>query len=150
MEKNQVKAIGVALAELESAAIARVGYNKVKDSLNLMGETIDQLAPQEIYFLCLSYFIHMLELASSPDEVEYILQMAERRELCREVIDIGEINKYKGDLSKRGLLAYIGDSTWIPSDFANKTHQALMLSAKNALGRIRRDRDFGGHRREDD
>jgi hypothetical protein len=43
MEKNQVKAIGVALAELESAAIARVGSGKVDPSLELMRLTLDQL-----------------------------------------------------------------------------------------------------------
>jgi hypothetical protein len=85
----------------------------------------------------------MLELASTPDEVEFILQMAEERGMCKEVSDTREVEQWKNDLSKSGLLAFTSPFVWAPTDFTNKTHQALMLSARNALGRIRRQREQG-------
>jgi hypothetical protein len=143
MEKNQVRAIGVALAEAESEAIIRTDY-RGRSAIELMKMILERLSSQELYFLHLSYYIHMLELATSVDSVYNILFVASEMEhpMCW-ILEDQEVAQWRDDLSKSGLLVYFNDAVFAPVDFRNRTHQALMLSARNALGRIRHQGERG-------
>lgn len=125
------RGLGELLADLQNGQ--ELGRDEVVKRLT---EAVDDLPDRERQSATLAYLIRRMSRAESGQQVEDLLTEGMKVRLVL-LLREEEAKDAKQESDKRSLLVFAGSRTWGPVDFNNKAHQALVISARQAMGRLK-------------
>lgn len=129
--------IGELLVRLEGDEGEENIKTLLQETRRVLAEVVDELPEEFRQTAKLAVLIQRLRRVNTTEEVERILTEGMKIHKVR-TLSSSEAKELKEDKTKRALLVFIHDEVWGPVDWNNKGHQALIINARQALGRLKR------------
>lgn len=127
--------LGETVASLEMEEKPNKGF--LREIQQNLQEVLEALPEHEHQTAKLAWIIARVRKASNTEEVSRFL--VEGMKLRKVVtLDEEETEKARRNADQRKLLVYVGRDVWAPKDFENKSHQALIIAARQTMGRLKR------------